>query len=372
MPKPPQRHAGICAAAIIALAVLFAVPAAHAGPVKLGGQLQSRLYLQPATDDPDTDDDESQDDPTRSFQLRRVRADFYYKAKRVRFKLKLAMEKLAPRLMDAYIRYKIRRGLRLYVGQMKRRVNYDYIISSSAQRLHERSLPGNEIDSSRDIGARLRARFWDKRIEAEFALLNGNGARTLGNDNGNFRVEGRVDAHVGHRVDAEITRIPRRFGAMFGAGASRARRNDKVKSDTGELLSESKTETIWSAHLVVQGWRNELRFEHTRRAAEPIDARTDPTTSLPEDLFRERDGTFIQWAWLLPWPGDVEWSARYGVYRPFGRASDRVTNATVGFKWLLQDELVQAGIYGWRNVLRRAPGTPLTTYGLVTQLQFKL
>jgi len=338
---------------------------------RIGVHLQTRAAFTPAADDPTTTDDESTADPERSFTVRRARLRGGWKSELWRANVLVAVEHSDVRVLNAYLTLRPRKWLRVTAGQFKRQVSLDYLISSSAQRIYERSLVGNAIDSKRDIGAMVYARALRKRLQARLCVLNGNGPGTTGNDNSHLRFEGRIDGHLGKRINPEKRRIGRKPGVMLSAAYATSQITDRSTNDKGQLLAEFSTRQSWSAGITAQGWRHELRAEWIARSTAPIDARADNTIAWPDVLNTSRDGGFVQWAWLLPLPVDLEVSARGQLYRPKGDDTKKRVGADLGAAWMPTRHL-RLSLHGWRIDQTMTDDSTMTGYGVVSQLQVRL
>lgn len=348
---------------------------------RIGGQVQARASFEPAVDHPETTVDEGALDPSHVFDLRRVRLDGRWRTKRWQLSTKFAFERAEPRVLNAYIEHRPVPWLELRGGQFKRNISLDYLVSSGAQRIYERSKVGDAIDGNRDIGVMVRAWPIDKVLDARVAVFNGSGTerpRSDGNstheDQGNYMAEARVDVHIGGEVDAERRKLGRRPRLMIGGAYSQGRIALPQKTQLGEKLSDFAGQNAWSTAIVACGWRHELRAEWLSRTETPTDARTASTTTLTADeqavlQAATRSGGYIQWAWQLPIHAVVQTSARVEVYRPES-GTDELFGVFAGAAYK-PDKRVELSLHGWRRETSTSAG-PFVRAGATLQLQMAL
>jgi hypothetical protein len=335
-------------------------------PFKVGAHLQTRLAY-----------GNEQTPPAPSFQARRVRLNGQWRQDGLRLALKVAFEEGRSRLMNAYATYSLNKQLSLRAGQFKRITNLDYLIGSYSQRIYERSIIGNKIDSQRDIGVALRGRWLSKRLDTNLAVFNGNGGGTEGNNNSDLRYEARIEAHLGKRVRYERRRIGNRPRAMLGAGFGYMRMDDGTKNADGTQLWTRATRQTMSGSVVLQAWRHELRAEWLKRAQDAIDPIAGAEAPAASLTHAERDGGYVQWAWslpvsTLPFLTPVQASARAQLYRRTGAGGEHQMQYDVGGTWQLMKRAAKLSLHGWTRQSKTAGVAGKRAFGVLMQLQVRI
>lgn len=323
----------------------------------VGGHLQSRLAVEGKGTE-----------PSPSFQVRRARIDGRWQSGDWRFVSKLAVEEGKSRLLNAYAQYATSRRLQLRVGQFKRVVNFDYLGSSSAARIYERSIIGNKVDATRDIGVCLRSQWLKRKLDARLTLTNGNGAGTEGNDNRDLRYELRIDGHLGRRVRHESRKIGRAPRAMFGFGVGQVRFDENATNGAGESMWTRAQRTTFNAIGIFQVWRHELRIEYTRRQHDALDPVTGTNAPADEVASVARDGGYAQWAWRLPIKPKINVSARAQFYRRATSDEQPTFQYDGGATWVIAKRLITLSLHGWLRNPAPTAGAE-STWGAISQIQ---
>ncbi|MEY3014444.1 MAG: hypothetical protein RIT45_3179 [Pseudomonadota bacterium] len=325
----PYRRLLPLAAVLVGLAVPHSA-AADKPDVRLDVHGQVRHIVAGAVDDPATGDDESALPTRNELLLRRLRLGAKAKRGDVRARLLFAVDRGKPRLLTGTLRWKLRRGLDLELGQHKRLLSQGYLDSSKHQRLPERAELHDDFGGNRDIGLSLRIRP-TRRLDLRLAVWNGAGANVVGNDTGRLWVEGRGTLRLGSRFSTEDARIGKRFAALLGlAGVSG--RKSAVRSDKNGLLTRADDHLGASAFLALRWRRVEARFEVLWSSDTPVDARNDTSTAFGLTATSQL-GAVAQIAWQ-PF-ATVELVARYAhhdVDRDDPDRWGRVLEAGVGWR----------------------------------------
>lgn len=367
LPRNGRIRGGSCrklGACIVVISAVFTVEASASSktkPVQFGLHLQGRGLYEKETSV-----------PTPSFQARRVRIDGAWKQKSWRAALKLALEEGKSRLLNANVSWAPDRRLNVRFGQFKKITNLDYVVGSYAQRIYERSIIGNQVDSNRDIGVQARSRWLDGAVDLRVAVLNGNGANTTGNDGEDLRYEGRLDVHIGKNVKYEKQRIGRRPRLMLGAAAGTRAIDDPTKNAKGTQLWSRTRRTTLSAAVVAQVWRHELRAEWVERSTVATDPITGPEAPDPAAVEVVRDGGYAQWAWTLPTRIPLETSARAQLYRPLSGIGERRVQYDAGLTWQVIERGGKLSLHGWTRQVTTTAEVKPRSFGLLAQFQLQM
>lgn len=385
-------------AALLAVLLLPSTSVAARQPVDLQwhAQIQGQLHFAPAFDDSATAAEEGE--RILGWRARRVRLSL--KTSRFKWKsnIKIALdgggnswsmigvpassslENPNPaRLLSGWIQRDLGAGMKFRLGQFKRLLSQDYLVSSSDLRFVERSLVSEEAGSKRDVGAMLRGTWWRKQINLALAVLNGNGPNTLRNENDNLRLEARLDVDPLGRMKLEKARIGRKPRVRLGGAIAYGRKNER-RPTSGYLLTAYDQQTAASAHVALAWRRVELRAEGFMRWRNPIDAE-DPTrldlgfsdAAHQEALdaqIRRRRGWYGQLAWCLPWMPDLEVAARAQQWWPDHNKPEEGSEAIdLGVTWRASGDQVKWQT-GWMALRQhRQDKDPMDAWLLVTQLQ---
>ncbi len=153
-------------------------------------------------------------DNINTFRVRRARLTFSGNTftKKLTYKFQLDLTK--PQLLDAFYQYAaFGESLNVRIGQWTIPMNRQQLVSSSKQQFNDRSLaskefiPGTEIDADkdgvvektnkdgRDIGIGVNGKLFNKKLDYEVAIMNGNGVNTV-NVNNELMYAGRVSYNV--------------------------------------------------------------------------------------------------------------------------------------------------------------------------------
>ncbi len=361
-------------------------------------QFQGQFLLAPSFDDLSTSHDESEDERTLGFRARRVRLWLDGRRGPWKSRAKVALDgggnswKLVGlpvigstaeanpvRLLSAWAQRDLKWGLRLRLGQFKRRLSQDYLVSSTELRFVERSIASEEVGSKRDVGLMLHGQWHGKRVVSQFLLLNGNGPNKLRNDNGNLRLEARLHFDPLGRMNLEKTYISRKLRFRLGGGFAMWRSNQRRKTN-GYLLT-AFDDAMAASGIFAATWQGiELRGEVFWRTASPIDAE-DPLRgelgfsdaahekALAEQA-RDRRGWYAQLAWRIPRWRRLEVAARAQQWWPDHRKPGDGSEAVdVGLTWYQDGDRVKLQT-GWMALREHSEGeADVDSWLWVTQLQ---
>lgn len=364
-----HRARAVAVAVVVAATTAPAAATAASSPVELGLHGQARHIVGPAADDPATGEDEGALPARNELQLRRLRLGAKARRGPLRARLLLAVDRGKARLLTGTLRWRLRDGLDLEVGQHKRLLSQGYLDSSSHQRMPERAELYDAFAGERDIGASLRLRP-HRRLDLRLAVWNGAGPNVVGNDTGRLWVEGRIDLGLGARFDLEDPQIGRRLAARVGVAAVSGRRS-AVRSDKTGVLTRADAHLGASGHVALRWQRIELRGEVLWQRDEPIDARTAPTTALALSDVPQL-GLVAQLAWQ-PLP-ELEVAARFARHEADRHDADRWTQwLELGVGWRPgrdDDRKLQLAVQRERD--GRSGGQTYDRLRVVTQLQWRL
>ena len=388
----------------LALLVALSVPAslyADEARTQLDwrAQIQSQLHLAPAFDDPATAGDEAAGERMTGWRLRRLRVSLEAKRGPWKSRVKLALDgggsswamvglpasqgesnPKAARLLSGWLQRDLPAGLRLRLGQFKRRLSQDYLVSSSDLRFVERSISSDGVGSKRDVGLMLQGAWWRKRIRVALLALNGNGANSLRNDNDNLRLEARIDVDPLGRMNLGKAKIGRKPKLRFGAAVARARTNEPYPQANGYIMREFNEDMAMSAHFAAVWQGVELRAEGFWRWTSPIDAEDPQRLELGysdaahqqalDAYYRNRRGWYVQVAWRLPWQRDLELVARGQQWWPDHQKPQEGKEAVdVGLSWRLDGDRVKVQT-GWLALREHRQDQPtMDSWLWITQLQ---
>ncbi|MCO4764423.1 MAG: hypothetical protein KC502_23125 [Myxococcales bacterium] len=371
-PGAPRIGQQIGALVVILGAVALSSRAATASETKVtvGGLAQVRHTYQPSVDDPATSVDEGLNDTANSFFLRRGRITLKARRGDVQLRGGFTFSKNNPRLQSLYIRADLPRGFQLRVGQSKRLLTYAYLSKSTNQRMIERSPVGDDVGSNRDVGIRLRRRFFKRFINIQLAVFNGNGPNTLGNDDGGLLYEGRVDVHLLRPLDLSKAKIGRKLAMRVGAAVARNSLPSVRENKDDVVLTKEDISMAWSVHGAIRWQRFELQAELLNHEVSPVDARADTSTPLGIAATTER-GWSVQLAWQPPRMNRrLEVATRFFRWEKEPGNSDTRTDeieACVG--WRLDGDAVKIQWGARQKTKHRAGGVSFSSYRSQLQLQ---
>ncbi len=373
----PSTLLGVALLGVTLLAtatVTLAPNSAQAKPaeVKVGGMMQLRYGYAPAVDDPSTGVDEGAGDPLNSFALRRGRIRL--KASRHGFKLSGGFDfsKGEPRLLSLYLLAPLPLEFELRVGQTKRLLTQSYLASSTVQRMIERSPIGDQVGSNRDVGLRLRRRFFAKFVDVNLALFNGNGANTVENDTGGLLVEGRVDLHLLRRLDLTDATLGNKPAFVIGGAVARGPVRAQ-RSKSGVQLTRIDVSQAWSVHAGARWQGVELSAELLWHDLTPKDDRADQSTPLGIDATQE-GGWSAQLAWQPPaLQRRLEVSGRIVQWQDKrGDADSGIEELEACVGWRFDGDRLKLQTAWRRKTAHRAGGVSFSTNRLQLQLQAEM
>lgn len=148
-----------------------------------------------------------------TFRVRRARLTFSGNVFSPNFTFKLQTDMIKGDILDAYVDYKFNDYFALRVGEFSMPWGRQQLVSSSRQQFLDRSLAssefvnGYEVDSDgdgvvnslkkdgRDIGIMGHGKAFDKKLEYQVAVMNGDGRNTL-NGNKDFLYLGRAAYNI--------------------------------------------------------------------------------------------------------------------------------------------------------------------------------
>ena len=386
--------------ALLALTLLPAASAAKQAPATLQwhAQVQGQLNFAPAFDDPATGADEGVGERILGWRARRLRVSLTAKRSGWKSGVKVALdgggsswgmvgvpasgslaEANPTRLLSGWIQRDLGFGLKFRLGQFKRQISQDYLVSSSDLRLLERSFVSEEAGGKRDVGAMVRGTFWRKRINLVLLALNGNGSNNLRNNNDNLRLEARLGVDPLGRMNLGKGHIGRKPKLHIGGAVARWRENKRRKTG-GYVLTEYDQGSAASADLAVSWQGIELRAEGFSRWSSPIDAQDATRIDLGfsegahnealDELYRRRRGWYGQIAWGLPWLSQVEIAARAQQWWPDHNKPEEGSEAVdLALSWRSADDDVKLQT-GWMALRQhRQDQDPMDAWLLLAQLQ---
>lgn len=280
-------------------------------------------------------------DYERNMQIRRARLKFdgFVFSPKVEYKIELSLSNRdnAPAnvkqmgnassiVLDAVLKYELRKNLHVWFGQTKLPGNRERVISSSALQFVDRSMLNGKYNIDRDLGIQLHHSFkiGDMVIKDIYALTMGEGRNVVVTDTGGLCHTVRVEVlpfgaftNKGDYFDADLAREEK---PKLSLGAGYNFTNDAVRKggQLGDFLTETRDLNTFFADVMIkyQGWS--LTSEYMNKKAD-----RNPLLKSRKNFFETGEGWNIQSGYLFK--NNVELAARYTTIKP----SSEIINASL-------------------------------------------
>ncbi|MFA6288955.1 MAG: porin [Opitutaceae bacterium] len=199
-------------------------------------------------------------------------------------------------LTDLYTIWKKYDFANVTFGQFKTPYGYEQLQPDTKLPFIERSLPGDRMTLSRQIGLMTSGKFYDERLTYATGVFNGNSVNNGGNDNENFMTVGRIagtpvktkklalslGANAYSSEDGVSAATTRRTGYAFDAQLNSGRFDSAIEwfhTDFDKTGAADTAAAGWAAYtsyfLIPKKIRAAVRYETY-----------DPNTSAADDQFR--------------------------------------------------------------------------------------
>lgn len=242
-----------------------------------------------------------EDDFTATAQIRRARLKFSGHVYRpgIEYKLELGLSNRDMRIqvpdgnqasviLDAYMRFKLFKELKLRVGQFKMPGNRERIVSSGSLQLVDRSLVNSRFNLDRDVGVMLenRTAIGDMILKQYISVSTGEG-RTKTAATSGFMYAGRLDflpfGEFGGKGDYIEGAIYRESVPKLSLGLSYGYNDNGLRSrgTLGDFLYEERDQRVLSADVM-------FKYEGFSAFAEFGRRRADNPITLTQDTLETR------------------------------------------------------------------------------------
>ncbi len=239
-------------------------------------------------------------------------------------------------ILDAYLKFKIARNLKLRVGQFKMPGNRERVVSSGSLQLVDRSIVNSRFNLDRDAGIMLEHKMVINKavIKEQFAISTGEGRNRLGNDNG-LMYGGRVEflpmGEFASKGDYVMSAIEREASPKLALGFS-ASYNDNAQRSRGQggsYLYETRDLVTLNADLMFKWQGLSVYGEFGERMTDsPVTTNTEGTDT--EYVYAGR-GYNAQAGYMFK--NNWEVAARYSTLQPnekIASFTDPRTDYTIG------------------------------------------
>lgn len=236
-------------------------------------------------------------------------------------------------ILDAYLRFKLAKNLKLRVGQFKMPGNRERVVSSGSLQLVDRSIVNSKFNIDRDAGMMLEHKMKiGKTVFKEMASISvGEGRNRLGNDEGMMyagRVEFMPFGEFGGKGDYVMSSIFREESPKLSVGFS-ASYNDNAKRSQGQggnYLYESRDLVTLNADFMFK-WQGFSAYgEYGNRMTDnPITTNIEGTAS---NYVYAAEGYNVQAGYMFK--SNWEIAARYSSLHP-DESIQALTNAQTDY-----------------------------------------
>lgn len=230
-------------------------------------------------------------------------------------------------LTDGFLNWNKFGWANIKAGQFKTPFGYEFLASDPKLYTIERTLGGDRLTLSRQVGVQAAGDFLEKRLSYAAGAFNGTGQNVTSNDNDQFLYVGRVSGIPWHGRLAGL-------GAKWTAGIDGFRSRDNALAMASDFGFAGNS---FSGRR--QGWGvdSQLAVGRLEFWAEYMKVRFEPLAGKPAPLFHA-DAWYVQGAYFLI-PRRLQAVVKYDEFDPVDRRpSDDTSTWTFGANWYIKGD----------------------------------